>query len=144
MKYFLTILSIIILVAQGHGKDIINEEDNSNTFYKSDFDVQLSSSSFSIPSIPKFFQVKQNYPNPFNSSTTIEYNLSQHSSMILTIYNSIGKKVRTLVNGLKEPGRYKIEWDGKNNSGSVVSSGVYFYTILADEDYSIKKMILLK
>lgn len=95
-------------------------------------------------SLPKNFEAKQNYPNPFNATTTIEYNISQECGIYTVIYNVLGLKVRTLENVLRVPGKYKIEWDGRNDDGDTVASGVYFYVLVADDNYAIRKMLLIK
>ncbi len=94
--------------------------------------------------IPLSFSLKQNYPNPFNPSTTIEYTIPDVSAgnmvpVHLTIYDVIGNVVKDLVNGNKQPGNYKVEFDASH-----LSSGIYFYRLRAGKFLSTKKMILLK
>ncbi len=97
------------------------------------------------PGIPTEYALSQNYPNPFNPTTTISFDLPKQSSLILEIYNILGQKVRTLVNGeVLEAGYYKITWDGTDSKGATVGSGVYFYRVVADKFTSIKRMMLLK
>ena len=93
---------------------------------------------------PKAFEVRQNYPNPFNATTTIEFDLHSESGVYAVIYNVLGSRIRTLENEVQAPGRHRLEWDGRNDSGDTVSSGVYFYVLVADDNYAIKKMLLLK
>lgn len=90
------------------------------------------------------FELEQNYPNPFNPTTTIEYNLNTSDNVKLEIFDIKGERIKTLVNGFQTPGNYSVQWDGTNNSGSKLSSGVYFYTIQTGRNVSTKKMILLK
>jgi len=90
------------------------------------------------------FDLKQNYPNPFNPTTTIEYSIPQQSSVSLTIYNISGQEVRRLVSEFKEPGTYKAEWDGKDNNGRAVSSGVYFYQMIAGGYKGVKRSVFRK
>jgi plastocyanin len=91
----------------------------------------------------RIFELHQNYPNPFNPSTNIQYNLPQGDFVTLTIYNSTGQKVRTLVNSLQSRGNYTITWDSRNDNGKVVSSGVYYYILNAgDNKVLTRKMIL--
>jgi hypothetical protein len=93
---------------------------------------------------PKIFKLGQNYPNPFNATTQISYKLTRGSNISLNIYNTMGQKVRTLVNEYRDPGRYTVEWDGKNDNGSDVASGVYLYKMQAGDNVDSKKMTLLK
>lgn len=90
------------------------------------------------------FELKQNYPNPFNPTTTIEYSVPQQSRVSITIYNIAGQEIRNLINEFKEPGNYKVEWDGKDDNGRVVSSGVYFYQMIAKDFREGKKTIFQK
>lgn len=94
--------------------------------------------------VVKDFELKQNYPNPFNPTTTIEYSIPQPSRVSITIYNTAGQEIRKLADEFKEPGTYKIEWDGKDNNGRTVSSGVYFYQMLAKDFRKGRKTIFQK
>ncbi len=86
-----------------------------------------------------------NYPNPFNPETTIEFNLHQKQRVDLTIYNVKGQKVKTLFNSLAEKGKHRIVWNGKDNSGRSVGSGVFFYRLnIAGKQSIIRKCILIK
>jgi flagellar hook assembly protein FlgD len=85
-----------------------------------------------------------NYPNPFNPSTSISYTVKTPSQVNITIYNLKGEKVRTLVNESKANGFYKTIWNGKDDSGKAVSSGVYLYRMQADNYVSTKRMMLMK
>ncbi|KPL04735.1 MAG: hypothetical protein AMJ73_03750 [candidate division Zixibacteria bacterium SM1_73] len=77
------------------------------------------------------FQLFQNYPNPFNANTVIRYSLSADRPVpvVLQIYNILGKEVRELINTRQGKGNYQVNWDGKNNCGKEVSSGIYFYQL---------------
>jgi hypothetical protein len=94
--------------------------------------------------VPQDFSLSQNYPNPFNPSTVISFQLPIASHVKLAIYNTTGQLVRTLIDGEKAAGRYQIEWDGKNELGAQVSSGVYFYTMQAGSYKATMKMIAMK
>lgn len=94
--------------------------------------------------LPITFHLSANYPNPFNLMTTIEYSLPRRSHVTITIYNILGKHVRTLVNEEKSAGAYTITWDGKSAAGRIVATGIYLYRIEAGEFVKTKKMILLK
>jgi hypothetical protein len=94
--------------------------------------------------IPTKYAVSQNYPNPFNPSTTIYYELPRPSEVKLEVYNLLGQNVRTLINARQEAGRHQIVWDGKNDFGSPVASGIYIYRFQAGAYSKIMKMILMK
>lgn len=99
---------------------------------------------------PKVFAMSQAFPNPFTGETTIRYQLSKHSKVVMKIYNSAGQWVKTLINKKQPPGYYRVEWNGKNSAGMKVASGVYFYRIEAHTDQetcefkSTKKINLLR
>ena len=97
-------------------------------------------------SLPKAFSLSQNSPNPFNPSTTISYAIPEGESVFTSVlvFSSRGQLVRTLVSGLKGPGNYIVYWDGMDDYGRAVSSGVYFYRIQAGGFVKTRKMILLK
>ena len=97
-----------------------------------------------IELLPTSYSLSQNYPNPFNPSTVISYSLPKISNVQIKIYDALGREIRSLINEEKSSGTYNILWDGTDNYGSRVSSGVYFYTIHAGDFYQSKKMVLLK
>jgi len=97
-----------------------------------------------IREIPSEFSLSQNYPNPFNPTTSIKYAISENARVTLTIYNILGQAVRTLVNAEQEAGFYTTKWDGTNDFGGKVSSGIYIYRITAGSFTSTVKMNLLK
>jgi hypothetical protein len=94
--------------------------------------------------IPISYQLHQNYPNPFNPTTTIKYDIPVSTNVVLTIYNIMGKEVKTLVNEYQSAGILSIIWNGTDNSGNAVSSGVYIYSIQIDMNSQSKKMVLMK
>ena len=94
--------------------------------------------------LPKEFDMRQNYPNPFNPTTVIEYALPKATTVKIQIYNILGQAVRSLVDGPQEPGYKTVYWDGKDNSEREVSSGIYFYRIVAGSFVECRKMALLK
>jgi hypothetical protein len=93
---------------------------------------------------PKKAALHQNYPNPFNPKTTINVDLPQKQHIDLKIYDVSGKLVKTLVSGEQDAGYHSIVWDGKDDTGKAVNSGVYIYRIDAENYRAIKRMILLK
>jgi hypothetical protein len=96
--------------------------------------------------LPTQFSLAQNYPNPFNPSTTIKYDLPKHAEVKLVVYNAFGQKVRTLVdNAQQEAGYHQIVWNGTNDAGHPVATGVYFYKLIAGQDYvRTLKMLFVK
>ncbi len=94
--------------------------------------------------IPETFSVFQNYPNPFNPETVINYQLSITTEVTLTVFDMLGRKVRTLLKGQQVAGSYEITWDGRDASGKPVASGVYLYRVSAGDLQITKRMILLR
>ena len=97
-----------------------------------------------VVNIPSEFNLHQNYPNPFNITTTLRYDLPQETHVHLIVYDILGRKVSTLVNGVENPGYKYAIWDATDNSGKPVSAGVYIYRIDAGSFVCSRKMILLK
>jgi len=95
-------------------------------------------------SIPKEYNLEQNYPNPFNPSTTIRFQLPQSRDVSLIVYNMLGQKVRTLLNNTVSAGDYKIEWDGRDDSGKDVASGIYLYRLTSKNFVRSQKMLLIR
>lgn len=94
-------------------------------------------------SVPVDFALHPNYPNPFNPETWISYDVPEPTSVKLVIYNRLGQKVRTLVDDTKPAGRYQIRWNGCDDNGQRVTSGVYFYQLESSKYNATRKMILL-
>ena len=90
------------------------------------------------------FELEQNYPNPFNPSTTIRFNLPQTETVEMAIYNTLGQEVRTLVNQRYDAGQHSVVWDGRDNNGKRVSSGVYIYRIRAGHFVQSRRMNLVR
>jgi len=97
-----------------------------------------------IASVPQDFQLFQNHPNPFNPTTRIRYEIPSSMPVRLKIYNMLGEEVRTLVEASHQPGQYEVEWDGRQNSGTAVPSGVYIYRLEGEGFAEVRKMILLQ
>jgi hypothetical protein len=95
-------------------------------------------------SAPYAFNLSRNYPNPFNPSTTLSYQLPNTTNVSIAVYDLLGKEIQTLENGKKAAGSYKVTWDGTDNTGRQVSSGVYFCKMVTPEFSTIQKMMLLK
>jgi photosystem II stability/assembly factor-like uncharacterized protein len=94
--------------------------------------------------ILEHYQLFQNYPNPFNPNTTIPYSIAKRAEVTLIIYNSLGQKMRTLVNAIQPAGEHETFWDGTNDQGVKVSSGVYFYRLNVAGLTKIKMMSLTR
>ena len=100
--------------------------------------------------IPDSYTLYQNFPNPFNAITTIRFALPEESMITLKIFDILGREIKTLVSGvICGPGTHFILWDGNDNFGKNVSTGVYFYWFAADKDRTtrfseVKKIVLLK
>jgi len=94
--------------------------------------------------LPMVFALYQNYPNPFNPITKINYDLPEQSDVTITIYDMLGRQVKTLVNQTQDAGYKSIIWNATNNYGKPVSAGIYLYQIYAGNNMQTKKMVLLK
>lgn len=90
------------------------------------------------------FSLEQNYPNPFNPSTQISYQIQEAGETRLTVYNLLGQAVKTLVSATQAPGSYVVSWDGLNDSGFAVPSGVYLYRLESGDNVQTRRMIYLR
>ena len=97
-----------------------------------------------LRTLPKTYALSRNYPNPFNPITTIKYQLPKVSDVKLVIYNILGQEVMILVSENQPAGYYQVIWNGKNNYGSLVSSGVYIYHVTAGKFTKTRKMLMVK
>lgn len=95
--------------------------------------------------LPSGFLLKQNYPNPFNPSTTIAYFLPASAAITLTVYNMLGQRIRTLIRNEKQAGgEYRVQWNGRDDRGQQVVSGVYFYRLEMGSFQQSRKMLFLR
>ncbi len=94
--------------------------------------------------IPNQFKVYDAYPNPFNPVTTLRYQLPEANMVTVTIYDMVGREVKTLLNQQQTTGLHGIQWNGTNNLGNTVSAGIYLYQVQSGPYNQINKMILLK
>ncbi|MEL6821814.1 MAG: T9SS type A sorting domain-containing protein, partial [Calditrichota bacterium] len=90
------------------------------------------------------FELVGNYPNPFNPSTSIQYTLPQRSDVVITIYNTLGQQIRTLLRENRNAGFHEVKWNGLDDVGQQVVSGIYFYRLQAADFVQTRKMMLLK
>jgi hypothetical protein len=120
----------------GDGREVI---DFAPEFTKTTLALQAG-----VAALPKEYSLRGNYPNPFNAKTIISFALPQESRVTLDIYNILGQKVKTLVDGAMPAGYHNLEWDGSDHNGLGVSSGVYLYKLKADNFTRVNRMTLLK
>jgi len=121
-----------------------NNGEKSDYSYKNEFTVSSVTSVKENKILAKEFSLEQNYPNPFNPSTTIKYTLPAKSYVTLKIFDILGREIKTLVSENQNAGYYWIVWDGTDNSGNNVTSGIYIYRLVADNFIASKKMLLIK
>ncbi len=141
------VILTIPVSAVGEKFDGIGEISLLSAGFESSVTTELSREALALKvALPKAFALSQNFPNPFNPSTTIAFDIPEGKevSVRLNVYNMRGQLVRTLVNELKSEGSYQIQWDGTDNYGRRVSSGVYFYRITTGEFSQTRKMVILK
>jgi hypothetical protein len=93
---------------------------------------------------PANFELAQNYPNPFNPQTTISYALPEMAYVTLTVYNTLGRRVRNFDLGIQGAGDHQILWDGSDDQGRRVTSGIYFYRLSTGGQSQTRKMLLMK
>jgi hypothetical protein len=114
---------------------------NAADWYTPEFTNSLSDNDF----IPGSFQLNQNYPNPFNPETVISYTVDKNENVSLTVYNVMGEVVASLIeNSFHNAGTHSVKWNGRNNNGGLVSSGVYLYRLTQGSNVSTKKMMLVR
>ena len=94
--------------------------------------------------IPMTYAIHQNYPNPFNPVTTLRYDLPEDALVNITIYDMVGRVVKTLINDQQTAGYRSLQWNATNDAGLPLSAGIYLYMIQAGELRQTKKMVLLK
>ncbi|MFC1477411.1 T9SS type A sorting domain-containing protein [candidate division KSB1 bacterium] len=127
------------------GKQSVNDQAGTTDIVKSYwFKIVAQKKTETAPSLPQHYYIEQNYPNPFNAETTIRYGLPEAARVTIKIYSITGQHITTLINDARLPGHYSITWNGTNDLGNTVSSGVYFYSIRANDFTSSKKLIIVK
>ena len=94
--------------------------------------------------LPEEYALAPNYPNPFNAATTIAYQLPRGDLVKLAVFNSGGQQVRRLVEQQQEPGVCRVVWDGRDDRGQVLATGVYFYRLSAGPARRMRRLLLLK
>ncbi len=94
--------------------------------------------------LPENFILDQNFPNPFNAGTMIHYRVNAINSPQLTIFNTLGQEIRNYYYENQLPGEYQIQWDGRNDQGAMVQSGIYFYRLKSDAGQAVRQMTFIK
>ena len=94
--------------------------------------------------LPTEFAIGDNYPNPFNPTTTINFALPEEANVTLEVYDTMGRRIATLMSSQLAAGRYETNWNGRNDAGASVASGVYLYRIKAGSFSETKTMLLMK
>lgn len=123
-----------------------------NEFAGKGFDVRLSSllkatsdiGDDTDPLRPEAFELNPSYPNPFNGSARISYTLDAPSFVTLAVFDALGRRVRMLAQGVQVPGRHEVTWNGKDDQGKDLASGVYFYRLVAGAHSNTRKLLYLK
>jgi hypothetical protein len=105
---------------------------------------KLAGRDFTQETLPEGYALEQNYPNPFNPTTSIAFSVKEAGVVQLSIYNVHGQEVRTLVNGQMDAGFYSVNWEGKDNHGQVVPSGVYLCKLRVNGFTQMRKMTFMK
>ncbi|GEM_PF-4429302 len=121
-------------VSVGNGRNAVNVE----------LILGTTSVQATTAEIPATFELEQNYPNPFNPETSIKYHLPIRTNVTLRIYNALGQEIRTLVNTLQDAGVYSATWDGKDNNGRPLSTGLYLFRLEAGDFVSTRKMAMVR
>ncbi|HSG27503.1 MAG TPA: FlgD immunoglobulin-like domain containing protein, partial [Candidatus Krumholzibacterium sp.] len=133
-------------LASGYYDIVVTNPDGQTSVMANAFQViDTTTTDSETPGVPTSFALGQNVPNPFNPSTKISFDIAEQSSVSLKIYDINGRVIRTLVNSVMAPDRYEVNWDGRNENGSMVASGVYFYRLQAGSGFrAVRKLVLMR
>jgi len=123
---------------------VISSNDPDNSLIYLPINLEVTATDYTDDTIPSVTGLIGNYPNPFNPETKIQFGVTETSHVVLEIYNIKGQKVTTLVDNMIDSGYHEVVWQGNDNAGKPVTSGVYFYRLQANKYSGIKKMLLLK
>jgi len=123
-------------------EDIVVASDNTELTVQIGVGVEVAIDESGLT--PFEFALHQNYPNPFNPETNIQFDVAENSDVNVSIFNIMGQKVATLVNGNMDAGIYHIKWNGISDKGIALPSGMYFYKMKSLEYLSVKKLVLVK
>ena len=154
MKKFVFILTIFLIFSFGFSQHyvmkVVLKNGTIDTIRVGDINkiyFELNPTSIDenkIPNIADSFILLPNYPNPFNPSTIIQYDIPKVGIVEISIYDISGKLIKTILNQSQAAGLHKVHWDGRNEAGEKVASGIFVYTVKFDKICLSKKMILLK
>jgi hypothetical protein len=136
----------LFAVPSGIYSVVVRNPDGQEAVLAGAFTVNSASTGIGIPEL-LVNALYQNNPNPFNPVTTIRYSIKEKGRVTLTVFNTAGQRVRTIVDDVQSPteGGYSVLWDGTNDAGGRVASGVYLYKLTAPGGYeSVRKLVLLK
>jgi hypothetical protein len=143
--YFNTLLVLPHAQSVSFAFVCVSEPDNSSIVHYFTQTISVTLGVKETPEVtPATYSLAQNYPNPFNSETWISYSVPVTSKVVLNVYNTEGRLVRTLVNAQSSPGIHRISWNGLSNTGAAVSTGVYLYRLQAGDFSAIHKMVYLR
>jgi hypothetical protein len=141
----LTQLGYSITLANSNSQIVaIINEDRTVKIDPGNYSIVATRDGVNTGRIPSDYVLADNYPNPFNPTTTITFGLPRAGQVRLAVYNLLGQRVATLMDGFKPAGWHEVSWNGRNDEGSAVSSGVYFYRLETDEFIQSRKMLLIK
>ena len=134
-------------VAAGFYDLVVRNPDGQEAILSDGFEVTSTASGIDNPGFAESNRLHQNHPNPFNPTTTIRYSIKERGQVTLKIFNAAGQLVRTLVDDIQSPrpGGFSVVWNGRNDAGAPVASGVYMYMLTAGRQFQdVKKLVLLK
>jgi hypothetical protein len=135
---------VLIKIAVGHGLDNIGSLANLRYVLAYPNNYPTDAPDEGGEELPDRFSLSQNYPNPFNPTTVIKFSLPTRSEVSLEVFNVLGQKVKSLVNGELPAGEHSVTWDGTDRSGNREPSGVYFYRLKAGNYVQSRKMVLVR
>lgn len=124
--------------------EIENTLGQEHLFYRTHFEIKNGSAVSSAGATPRQWALYQNYPNPFNPQTMIKIETAKATFIELNVYDIRGRKVRTLVSSTQPAGIYFVPWDGTDDDGNRLTSGIYYYQIRAGDSSDVKRMVLLR
>jgi len=139
-----------LVLGQYFGRILFSGEDSAGSLVPQEYHLTVGIDTFTSvgqsgqSALPVNFWLAQNFPNPFNQSTSINYKLRSSGLISLKVFNLLGEEVATLVSGYQPAGLHQVTWDGRNNRGEVVASGLYFYQLSLGNATQTRKLTLLK
>ncbi|UCG60384.1 MAG: T9SS type A sorting domain-containing protein [Candidatus Zixiibacteriota bacterium] len=135
---------VLIRMAVAQGTDRLNSITKVRDILSQPFKLNFPGPNGIPSAVPATFEVGQNYPNPFNPTTTIQYAIPEQAHVTVEVFNVLGQRVRLLVNKTQAPGVYNVEWNGTDQGGHEVATGIYFYSVKAGDYSEKKKMVLIR